>query len=232
MNTDRKTAIIVGVLFIVAMLLNPIAMAIYEPILNAPDYLVNAYPNKIQVLIGILLDFLCVPLIVLIPVMLFPILKQHNERLALGYVAFRILEVAIHIVTIFSTLSLLTLSQEYVNTVAPNTSYFQTLGNSIQAEIAWNDLIYMIVFTLGAPMFYYILYQSKLIPRLISVWCIIAHALLLTGALLGMFDLISASTAMYVFGPPVALGELILSVWLIVKGFNSSAIASGSAKQI
>ena len=101
MNIDRRTAIIVGVLFIVAMLLNPIAMAIYEPILNAPDYLVNAYPNKIQVLIGILLDFLCVPLIVLIPVMLFPILKQHNERLALGYVVFRILEVAIHIVRPF-----------------------------------------------------------------------------------------------------------------------------------
>ena len=229
MNTDRKTAIIVGALFIVAAALNPIGMAIYESILNAPDYLVNAYPNKIQVLIGILLDFLCVPLIVLIPVMLFPILKQHNERLALGYVVFRILEVAIHIVTIFSTLSLLTLSQEYVNAGAPDLSYFQTLGNSIHAEIAWNDLIYMIVFTLGAPMFYYILYQSKLIPRWISVWCIIAPALLFAGALLGMFDLIDTSKIMIFLGSPVALGELILSVWLIAKGFNSSAIASESA---
>ena len=229
MNSNRKLSTIVGALFLTVMVTWFIGSELIESVLNAPDYLINVYPNRIRVIIGVLFELIQAAAVVGIAVMMFSILKKYNERIALGYVVFRILEVAIHIVTIFSTLSLLTLSQEYVNAGTPDLSYFQTLGNSIQAEIAWNDLIYMIVFALGAPMFYYILYQSRLIPRFISVWGIISPALLLIGALLGMFDLIDTSKIMIFLGSPVALGELILSVWLIAKGFNSSAIASESA---
>jgi hypothetical protein len=224
MNTIRKTSITVGVLFLIALVMHPIGTAIYQPILSAPDYLVNAYPNKTQVLIGILLVFICVPAIVLIPIMLFPILKQHNVSIALGYVGFRILEGVLFIVFGIGALSQLTLSQEYVKTVAPNAFYFQTLGNLIQAGIDWTSLIYIIIFTLGALMFYYLLYLSKLIPRFISVWGFIAAALLLTGTLLSMFELIPLLKVQIFFAPPIALNELILSLWLIVKGFNSSAI--------
>jgi len=232
MNSNRKTAIIVGVLFIIALVLDIIGRGIYEPILNAPDFLVNAYPNKIQLIIGILLEFICAPAIVLIPIMLFPILKKYNESIALGYVGFRFLEGILFIFMVINSLSLISLSQEYLNSGAGDASYFQILGNSIQAKNDWATLIYIIVFTLGALMFYYLLYQSKIIPRFISVWGLIAAALLLTGALLGMLDLIPLSKVMIFFGPPIALNEIVLAVWLIAKGFNSSAIPSKSAKQI
>ncbi len=230
MNSYRKTARIVGALFIFALVLEPIGSAIYEPILSASDYLVNAYPNKIRVIIGILLEFICVPAIVLIPIMLFPILKQHNERIAFGYVGFRILEGVLFIAVDIGALSKLTLSQEYMKAGAPNVSYFQILGNSIHAGIEWATLIYIIVFTLGASMFYYLLYKSKLLPRFISIWGLIAATMLLTGALLGMFGLIPLLNVMIFFGPLIGLNELILSIWLIVKGFNSSVIDSKSTK--
>ena len=232
MNSNRKTAIIVGVLFIIALVFDIIGRGIYEPILNAPDFLVNAYPNKIQLIIGILLEFICAPAIVLIPIMLFPILKKYNESIALGYVGFRFLEGILFIFMVINSLSQISLSQDYLNSGTGNASYFQTLGNSIQAENDWATLIYIIVFTLGALMFYYLLYKSKIIPRFISVWGFITAALLLTGALLGMLGLIPLSKVMIFFGPPIALNEIVLSLWLITKGFNSSVIASGSAKQI
>ncbi len=85
MNKNRKTAIIVGVLFITATFSLFIGESFYKPILSSPDYLDNAYPNKIIVIIGILLEFTKVLAIALIPVFLFPILKKHNEALALKF---------------------------------------------------------------------------------------------------------------------------------------------------
>ena len=229
MDSNRKTAIIVGVLFLIAFVFDLLAMAVYEPVLNAPDYLVNAYPNKTTIIIGILFEFFAATAIVLIPIVLFPILKQHNERMALGYVGFRFLEGILFIFSIINSLSIISLSQEYINAGASEASYFQTIGNSIHAQNHWSTLIYIIVFTIGALMFYSVLYKSKLLPRFISVWGLIAAALLLAGALLGLFDLIPTSKIMIILGPPVALNEITLSVWLFAKGFNSSAITSASS---
>ena len=230
MNANRKTAIIVGVLFIIALVFDIIGRGIYEPILNAPDFLINAFPNRIHLIIGILLEFICAPAIVLIPIVLFPILKKYNESIALGYVGFRLLEGILFIFMVINSLSQISLSQEYLNSGTGEVSYFQTIGNSILAENDWATLIYIIVFTLGALMFYYSLYKSKIIPRFISVWGFIAAVFLLTGALLGMLNLIPLPKAMIFFGSPIALNEIILAVWLITKGFNSSAIPSVSAK--
>lgn len=231
MNTYRKTAISVGVLFLIAIVFNIVASNIYRPILNAPDYLVNVYPNRILVTIGILIDFICAPAMILIPIMLFPLFKVFNERIALGYVVFRLLEGILHIFLAINSLSLISLSQDYINSGAPDVSYFQALGNSIHSSIEWATLLYIIVFTLGAIMFYYLLFSSKLIPRWLSVWGLFAAVFLSTGALLhmfGMFSTMPLMKAMAFFAPPIGLNEIVLSIWLIVKGFNSSAIVSES----
>jgi hypothetical protein len=111
MNTHRKTAIVVGVLFIMALVLFLIGQALYEPILGSPDYLDNAYPNRVIVIIGILLEFISALAVVLIPVLLFPILKRHNEVLALGYVSFRLFEAVLLSLAQIYKLSLVGLSQ-------------------------------------------------------------------------------------------------------------------------
>jgi hypothetical protein len=72
-------------------------------------------------------------------------------------------------------------------------------------------------------MFYYLLYQSKLIPRWLSGWGLIGAILVLAVGLLAMFGL-----DLGFLWAPLAVQEMVLAVWLIVKGFNPSAIASGS----
>jgi hypothetical protein len=232
MNSDRKTAIIVGILFVAAMVTSIIGDGLIKSILNAPDYLINVYPHKTQVIIGVLLQLICAAVVVGIAVLLFPILKKHNEPIALSYVGFRIIESAIIFVSAISILLLITLSQEYVKAGVPDASSFQTSGTLAVAGHYWAFQMVIIICGIAGLMFCYLLYQSKLIPRFISVLGIIGYPLSLVAALLDMFGIIDtlhvAGIIMYL--PGSIFEVLLLPIWLFVKGFNPSAIASGSAK--
>ena len=231
MNTSRKTAIIVGVLFIMALVLFLIGKAFYEPILSSPDYLDNTYPNRVIVIIGILLEFISALAVVLIPVLLFPILKKHNEVLALGYVSFRLFEAVLLSVAQILKLSLVNLSQNYLNKGGVDASYFKNIGNSIQSVIYWVDhdgLIYLFVFGIGALILYSALYKSKLIPRWLSIWGLISAVAILIASVMATFGISLVLAMLLVI--PIAFQEQAMAIWLIVKGFNPSAIASESAK--
>ena len=227
MNTSRKIAIIVGALFLIAMVTSLVGGGLLESILGAPDYLIDVSANTTPVFIGIFLELINGTAVVGIGVMMFTILKQHNERVALGYVGFRIIESVFLTVAAILPLSLIALSQEYVKAGASDDSYFQTLGTLLiaaRADVA--GLLIPIFFSLGALLFYYLLYRSKLIPRFISVWGLIGVALILTLNLLDISFGIGMLLAL-----PIISNEIFLGIWLIVKGFNPSAIASGPAKQ-
>ena len=230
MNSNRKTAVIVGVLFIVATAAFMLGSALMEPILDAPDYLTAISANENQVAVGALFVLINCAAAVGIAVMMFRILRQHNEIIALGYVGARIIEATILVVSVIIPLSLIALSREYV-AGAPDASYFHTLGTLLLAVRDWTHVLgIMIVFSSGALMFYCLLYQSKLIPRFLSVWGLIGATLSLAAGLLGMFGLGSSSTITTFMALPIWVQEMVLAVWLIVKGFNPSAIPSGSAK--
>jgi len=231
MNSNRKTAIIVGVLFIIATVAGVLSLVFMGSILNAPDYLTKVSANENQIIIGALLVLIMGVSVASIPFMMFPIFKKHNEALALGYVVFRVLEAATNFAGAISWLLLITLSRGFVKAVAPDASYFQTLGTLLLEAGDWIHVLgVMIVFSLGALILNYLLYQSKLIPRFISVWGLIGATLLLAAGLLGMFGHSPFSTISTFLAIPIAVNEMFLAVWLIVKGFNPSAIASGSAK--
>jgi len=217
MNTYKKTARIVGTLFITATVASSLGFVILDPILNAPDILVNISANITQVIMGVLLLLINCAAVVVIPVMLFPILKKHNEALAVGYLGSRIIESVILIVGSICLLSLLTLSQEFVQAATPDASYFQTSGTLLLAMHDWTLLLgIMIVFSLTALILNYLLYQSGLIPRWLSGWGLIGAILLLAAGLLEVFGFNPTE----ILSLPIALQEMVFAVWLIVKGFN------------
>lgn len=222
MNSNKKTARIVGVLFLAATAAYILGNGLIESILKDPNYLIHVYPNKTKVVLGMLLELINSAAVVGIAIMLFPILKKHNETIALGYVAFRVIEAIILIVGAISPLLLITLSQEYIEAGAPDASYFQTIGALAVKGKYLAFQVAMIVLSLYSLLFCYLLYQTRLIPRLISVFGLIGYASLLTSALLEIFGY---SPGIFLFLPG-ALFEIILPIWLIVKGFNSFAIKS------
>ncbi|MDA0524366.1 DUF4386 domain-containing protein [Methanococcoides alaskense] len=215
-----------GVLFLLSTVAGVLSVAFLEPMLNAPDYLTNFSANENQVIIGALLELICAGAFLGIAVMIFPILKKHNERIALGYVVARICEAVPFVVGVISLLSLLTLSQEFVKVGAPYDPYFLPLGTLLLAVHDWTNLIgSMIVFSLTALILNYSLYRSKLFPQSISVWGLIGVPLMLAAGVLDMFGLDPFSTIGIFLAFPLALNEMVLAIWLIVKGFNSSALA-------
>jgi hypothetical protein len=228
MNADRKSAIIIGVLFIIATAFLFIGEAVYGPVLGSSDYLDRAYPEKTIAIAGMLLEFACVLAIPLIAVFLFPILRRVNEALALGYVGFRFFEAVLFVTVEINKLSLIDVSQGHLLSGQAGSEFFQNMGRSVQAANEWIFSIYVIVFAFGALLLYPVLFQSKLVPRFISAWGVVAAALLLAGSVLimaGLFAGIPESLLNLVFAAPIAVNEMVLAVWLIAKGFNPAAAA-------
>jgi hypothetical protein len=232
MNRNRKIAIIAGVLFIIATVASVLGTLFSKPILDAPDYLIDISANGNQVTIGALLAFIAALASASIAISLYPILRKYNEGLALGAVGFRLIEAVFYIARVMGLLLLLTLSQEFVKAGAPDSSYFQTSGVLIVAGRDWmGNVGSLLPFCLGALMYYYIFYQTRLIPRWLSGWGLIGIILIIVISMLVMFRVIGPmSTTQIVLAVPIGLQEMVLAVWLIVKGFNPSVIASGSAE--
>jgi hypothetical protein len=236
MNSTRKAAIAVGVLYIIGTVAGILSIVFTGSIRNAQDLLAGISANESQIVIGALFVFTMGLALAMVPVVAFPVLRKFNEALAVGYVVFRGgLETIASLAMVVSWLLLLPLSRVY-QAGTPDAPNFQALGNSL-LEAKQLSSVSTIVFILGALMFYYVLYQSKLIPRWLSGWGLIAAIPYLATGPLGMFGLISASasstsTIYSLMVLPLAVQEMVLAVWLIVKGFNPSAIAAESAKQI
>ena len=229
MNASRKTAIIVGILFIIGTVAGILSVIFSGPILDGPDYLNRVAANENQLKVGALFVLIMGLALAMVPVMMFPILKKQNEALALGYVVFRgALETFAYMATAISWLLLIILCREYTKAGALDIFYFQNLGSLFLKTGDQISHILKIVFPLGALMFNYMLYQSKIIPRWLSGWGLIAITLHFAEGLLTMFSLLSTD-AETVMALPIFLQEMVFAVWLIVKGFNPSAIAPASA---
>lgn len=227
MNTYRNTAIIVGVLFIIATVASSLGFVILSPILDAPDYLTGVSANEYQVITAVLLMLIDAVAVVGIAIMMYPVLRKLNEALALGYVAARTIEGVLFTVYVVTLLLLLTLSQEFVRAGAPDASYFQTGGTLLQAASDWTlSLGLRLAFGLSALILNYLLFKSKLVPRWLSGWGFVGAALVFALLLLEFFS-INLSEILDIL---IAVQEMVFAVWLIVKGFNSSAIASLSAE--
>jgi hypothetical protein len=231
MNSINKTATIVGVLYIIGTIAGMLSYVFTGPVLGDPEYLVNVSAHEMQIITGALCVVIMGLALAMVPVMMFPLLKKFNEALALGYVVFRgALETVMYIILAIIWLFLIPLSQEYVKAGTPDASYFQTLGAVV---LKGHDLIgpvQTIVFCLGALIFYYLLYQTNLIPRWLSGWGLIAVIPYFAAGLLVLFGFFGPlSTGEIVLEFPLALQEMVMAIWLIVKGFNPSALAAGSA---
>ena len=152
----------------------------------------------------------------MVPIVFWPVGKRYNETLAMGYVVFRGgLETVIYVVGAFGWLVLIVLSKE------ADAGQF---ANFVHAAlpVIWDQGA--ITFVLGALMFYVVLYQSRLVPRWLSVWGLVGASLGIVPPLGGMFGL-----SLGILVAPLALQEMVMAVWLIAKGFSPAALAAEPA---
>ncbi len=235
MNTYRKTARIVGALFITATGSIILSVVILEPVVDAPDFLTQASVSEARVTAGVLLELVNNIAVVGIAVVMYPVLKPFSERLALGYVAARSIESVLFTIGSGLLLTLLFVSNEFVAAGAPPASYFHTLGGML---LAGHDLenasggaaLGFIAAGLGTLTLNYVLFRARLVPRWISAFGLLAGASIIAARVMVISPLELSSATVTIMDAPIFLQEMVLAVWLIVKGFNSSAIASLSAQ--
>lgn len=159
--------------------------------------------------------------------LMYPILKKQDEALALGYFGSRIIESVLLIVSIVALQLLVLLSEKYIATGAADSNEFQTMAAlAVKGHFAAFDMG-MLALSVGSLMFCYLLYRSKLIPRIISIIGLIGYAALFAS---GCFGIIGHDVGMVLYIPG-AIFEIIFPIWLIVKGFNLSAIDAQAIKK-
>jgi len=232
MDYYRKIAIIVGVLFIIYTGFDILSFLFLGPV-TSTNYLVSVSENSGLVGTGsliLLIGGLCGAGIA---ISLYPVLKKFNAGLALGAVGFRISEEVLRFVAVGGYLLLITLSQQFVQAGAPDSSYFQTLGALLKAGRNWvgGGVGSLLAFSIGCSLYYIIFYRTKLVPRWISVWGLAAAILAMVSCALVTVGLIAPmGTEQVVMSLPMLPQEMVLAAWLIAKGFNPAVIASKSAQ--
>ena len=188
MNANKTTARTVGILYIIGTVAGILSVVATGPVRGAQDYLTAVLANETRLVVGALCVLTMGLALAMVPVVMFPILKRHNEALALGYVVFRGgLEAVGYVVITTSWLLLVPLSQVYAGVLdAAN----QALGTLLLVENPIGP-VFTIAFSLGALIFYYLLFQTKLIPQWLSGWGLIALIpYVISGGFLAMFGIL------------------------------------------
>jgi Domain of unknown function (DUF4386) len=167
--TMRKAAVIVGVLFWISNLTTLVGSVIAGSIPNPADTLRGMYPRTSQVVAGTLVAHVNDVAIIGYALVLFTVLRQWNEALALGYVAFKVLEATLLAVAGTMLLSLIGLSQQYLATGVPDARYFEASATLALSQQFWAARLAALAYVVATPMLNVLLYRSQLVPRFISV---------------------------------------------------------------
>lgn len=222
MHNQRRNAILIGIYFILAAVTSIIGLIMYGPLLNQSNYLVAGAANGNQIVFAAVMELSLVVSMVGTAVTMFPILRQYSERIALAHLCFRFFEAVVIMIGITSMLALLTLSREFSSSTAADEQSYRVVGTAL---IAIHDWTFMIGpnFMLGINtlMYSYIFFQTRLIPRPIAIIGLVGANSVFLAALLELFGIIEQlSTWGAILAIPVALTEMSLAIWLIIKGFN------------
>jgi Domain of unknown function (DUF4386) len=214
----KISATIVGAMYLAGFVVGIGGFMLFQSILGAPDHLATLPANSMLLALGAVLWLVAAAWDAAHGVLMFPLLKQHHERMAVGYLGFRIMDALLISIMVLFVLLQIPLGDEYLKAGA-DASYLRALSTVfMQAQLyAYN--IAMTTLGISGLILCYSLYASKLIPRLLAVWGLVGYTIILCGSVLEIlgFNLLS------VHAIPGGLWEVFIGVWLIVKGFNSSA---------
>ena len=218
-NNYRTTARVIGVLYLAGMVVGIGGNIFIQSILGAPDHLSTIAANSMLLALGAVLWLCTVAGDAAHGILMFPVLKPHSERAAVGYLGARIIDA-----TFIAVMALLILIQipvgiEYLNAGSADTSYLQALSTVLTEANLYAYEFAMIAVGVAGLILCNMFYRTQLVPRLLAIWGLIGYAILLSGSVLQVLGLNLNS----IHAIPGGLWELSIGVWLIAKGFSTSS---------
>ena len=230
MSSLRKSALLVGILFVITYITAIAAKFwLYQPLLGNPAYVVGDGPDTLA-LWGAFAEVILIIANIGTAVALFPVLRRRYPGLALGFVTARVMESVFIAVGILSILTIVTLRQDFAGGATENGALV-TVGHAFVTLQEWTfQLGPGFVVGVGNGMILgYMLYRSNLVPRGMAVLGLIGGPLVCisgTAVILGVID--GGSAVQMLACMPEFFWELSLGIYLIVKGFKPSAITAGT----
>lgn len=227
----QTLARLTGVLFLITYATSiPALFVFYAPVLHDPGYITGAGPDT-GVLVGAFLELLLIIANVGTTVTLFPVLKRRNEVLALGYVAARLVESGFIAVGILSLVTVVTLRQE-AGVSGADAASLTLLGQALVAVHDWTFLLgpSFVVGVGNGLILGYLMFRSGLVPRQLAVLGLIGGPLLCASGAAVLFGILEqGGTQQRIAAMPEFFWELLLGLYLTVKGFRRTAVASEPA---
>ncbi len=213
MTPQNRSAKIIGAFFILATAASVLAAVLVDPILSAPDYMAAISQNGNTVALAAVSMLVAVAAIIGIPVMLYPVLRRRNEGLALWFLSTRLLEAVFYTLGIVCLLTLLALAKS--GEATPETAAVLRLMSDVVFNMGT-----LVIFSLSAIILGIALYRTHLVPRWLAFWAFTGGVLLFAQGILVMFGASSPMLEATLF-IPIALNEMVLAGWLLIKGFNA-----------
>jgi hypothetical protein len=213
----RNTARVIGAIYLAGMLIGIPANLLVLSILAGPDQLSTIAASSLLLATCVVFWLCTVAGDTAHGVLMFPVLKQHSERSAVGYLAARIMDATFIAVMALLILVQIPIANEYLNAGSAETSYLQALSAVFNHGYLYAYEFGMITVGVAGLILCYAFYRSQLIPRPLAVWGLIGYAVLLSGSVLQIlgFELNSIQAI------PGGLWEVFIGVWLIAKGFTT-----------
>jgi Domain of unknown function (DUF4386) len=230
MTSARKTALAVGVLFLLTFITSIGAVFAYGPILSDANYITGSGSDS-RVFLGAFLELLLIVTNIGCAVVLFPVLKRQNEGLALGYVAERIVEGVFILIGLLSLLAIVTLREQAASADAAT---LVTIGKTLRAIHDWTFLLgpsFADGIGTGAILGY-LMYRSGLVGRRMALFGLVGGPLLVAAAVAVLLGIIPQGSAVQgVATAPEFIWELFLGLYLTFKGFKSSPILGSESRE-
>lgn len=219
-NPSRRTAVLVGALFLISTATFIVSNALVTPILGSHNY-VAAIAGHSHVMIAAALIALIEGTATFgIAIALYPTLKRHHPALALGFAGMRIAELVIATVFALSALLLVT-----VSATAAHGSTAEALATLLVGLRHWTLMLIYVYTAIGGLMLSYMLFKTRLVPRGLAALGLIGYPALLLVAVLDMLGVVDTVAGAGLVGlVPGGLFEFLLPLWLFAKGFNVTAI--------
>lgn len=220
-GSHRPTAIVLGTLLILGVVTSLVSSGLVDPIVEGSDGSAAIAAHEGRVLTGAFLHLLTALGTVAIAITMYSLLVRRSPSLAAGAVGFRSIEAVFSAISALGLLVLITLSREAANSDAASVSTIEALIASTRHSA--NFVMSVICYSLGAFAYYTVFYRWRLIPRWLSVWGLIGVAIILTTAIVVVLfggPPFALTGSMRLLAVPIATQEIVLALWLIVKGFD------------
>lgn len=214
MKSQKIIARTFGIFFLLAFLSYGTGTVLTTAITDGADAMNLITANKNQLIFGAILMALVHTIVNIgLPVLMMPLLKPFNKIVAYGYLSACITATIIVIIGAIFLLLHIPLFTENVALEAPSKELISQIlskGNFYAYQIG------MAIWAIGGLLFSYLLFISKLVPRIFSVWGFVGYSIFMIGTIAELFGHRIGD----VMALPGGLFEVTLSIFLIIKGFK------------